>query len=60
MRYFWTLFWSLLLSNMIFYVLSAMQGGEFDAVKAAIFGVVFTVVISIIGAVLPSHEEAAE
>lgn len=57
MRYFWTLIWSLLLSNMIFYVLVSMQGGTFDFVKACIFGVVFTVIISVLGELLPAKSE---
>ncbi|MFD1357273.1 YjzD family protein [Fictibacillus halophilus] len=57
MRYIWTLIWSLLLSNMIFYVLVSMQGGTFDFVKASIFGVIFTVVISVIGELLPAKSE---
>jgi hypothetical protein len=57
MRYIWTLIWSLLLSNMIFYVLVSMQGGTFDFMKALIFGVVFAVLISVLGELLPSKSE---
>jgi hypothetical protein len=57
MRYIWTLIWSLLLSNMMYYVLSSMQGGDFDLLKASIFGVVFAVVISVLGEILPSKSE---
>ncbi|MCK6256731.1 YjzD family protein [Fictibacillus sp. KIGAM418] len=60
MRYFWTLIWSLLLSNMAFYVLASMQGGAYDFAKATTFGVVFAVFIMIIGAVLPNEAETAE
>jgi hypothetical protein len=34
-----------------------MQGGTFDLVKASIFGVIFAVVISILGEILPSQTE---
>jgi Protein of unknown function (DUF2929) len=57
MRFIWTLIWSLLLSNMIFYVLVSMQGGTFDFVKACIFGVIFTIVISVLGGLLPEKSE---
>lgn len=63
MRYFWTLIWSLLLSNMAFYVLESMQGGKYDSSTfqtAIIFGIVFAVFIMIIGAVLPKEAETAE
>ncbi|MDR7071999.1 YjzD family protein [Fictibacillus barbaricus] len=57
MRYIWTFIWSLLLSNMMYYVLVSMQGGTYDLVKASIFGVIFAVVISILGEILPSQTE---
>ncbi|KSU84837.1 YjzD family protein [Fictibacillus enclensis] len=63
MRYIWTIIWSLLLSNMAFYVLESMQGGKYDSATfstASVFGVVFAVFVIIIGAVLPAEAETAE
>jgi hypothetical protein len=34
-----------------------MQGGTFDFVSASIFGVIFTVIISVIGELLPAKSE---
>ncbi|MDN4523676.1 YjzD family protein [Fictibacillus fluitans] len=63
MRYIWTIIWSLLLSNMAFYVLESMQGGKYDSSTfstASFFGIVFAVFVIIIGAVLPGEAETAE
>ncbi|EIT84578.1 hypothetical protein A374_14660 [Fictibacillus macauensis ZFHKF-1] len=60
MRYIWTLIWSLLLSNMAFYVLSSMQGGTFDFKQASIFGVVFAVFIFILSFAIPNKSDAVE
>ncbi|WP_096155156.1 MULTISPECIES: YjzD family protein [Bacillus] len=55
MRFFWTLVWSLLLVNMISYVIASMQGDTYNYVIASGVAVVFTLVISLIGAVLPNE-----
>ena len=54
MRFFWTLVWALLLVNMISYVIASMQGDTYNFVIASGVAVVFTVIVSLIGAVLPN------
>lgn len=49
MRYIWTIIWSLLLTNMSFYVLSSMQGGEYHFTTACIIGFIFALFVIILG-----------
>ncbi|WP_349410242.1 YjzD family protein [Pseudalkalibacillus sp. SCS-8] len=49
MRYIWTIIWALLLSNMAFYVLSSMQGGEYSLLLASVIGLIFSVFVFILG-----------
>jgi hypothetical protein len=49
MRYIWTIIWSFLLSNMAFYVLSSMQGGEYSFYLASGIGLVFALFVFILG-----------
>jgi predicted PurR-regulated permease PerM len=53
MRFFWTLLWAMLLSNMMNYVIGNMQGIGYDFQMATIVAIIFSVVIFIIGAILP-------
>jgi predicted PurR-regulated permease PerM len=53
MRFFWTLFWAMLLSNMMNYVIANMQGLSYNFQLATIVAVIFSVVIFTIGAILP-------
>lgn len=56
MRYFWTIFWAFLLSNMIVYVISSMQATGFSFAQAIILAAVFSVVIFILGDGVVSKE----
>ncbi|WP_408010694.1 YjzD family protein [Pseudalkalibacillus sp. A8] len=49
MRYIWTIIWALLLSNMAFYVLSSMQGGEYSFGLASGIGLVFALFVFVLG-----------
>ena len=53
MRYFWTLFWTVLLMEMVTYVASSMLGFEFKVETGAILGVVTTILLCIIPSILP-------
>jgi predicted PurR-regulated permease PerM len=55
MRFFWTLFWAMLLSNMMNYVIANMQGINYNFQLATIVAVVFSVVIFVIGAIIPDE-----
>ncbi|MFZ3589206.1 YjzD family protein [Bacillus sp. DJP31] len=59
MRYFWTFFWTFLLIQMLFYVISAMQGGTYDFIQGSIIAVVFSLLIFILGDALIPKEPAA-
>lgn len=54
MRYFWTFFWVLLLVEMLSYVVTAMLGVPFDYKLAAILGLLTTVLILIVPAIIPN------
>ncbi|WP_246938625.1 YjzD family protein [Bacillus pinisoli] len=58
MRYFWTLFWTFLLIQMVLYVVSSMQGGTYDFVQGSIIAVVFSILIFILGDALVPKENA--
>ncbi|ART75784.1 YjzD family protein [Sutcliffiella horikoshii] len=55
MRAFWTIFWSLLLINMVSYVVANMQGDTYNYVLASIIAVVFAVLVMLIGEALPNE-----
>lgn len=57
MKYFWTLFWTFLLVQMLNYVAGAMIGVEFDLVTGSIISVVATIIILVVPAVLPNEPE---
>ncbi|WP_270181619.1 YjzD family protein [Alkalihalobacillus sp. CinArs1] len=49
MRYIWAIIWGFLLSNMIFYVLASMQGGQFNFAAAIIFGLIISAASIVLG-----------
>ncbi|OEH91632.1 YjzD family protein [Bacillus solimangrovi] len=49
MRYFWTFFWAFLLSQMITYVVSNMQGASYSFTTGLIFSVILTLTVAILG-----------
>ncbi|KAB2337196.1 YjzD family protein [Cytobacillus depressus] len=53
MRFFWTLFWTFLLVQMLTYVVSSMIGIAFDFKTGSILGVAATIVIFIVTTILP-------
>lgn len=56
MRYFWTLFWSLLLSHMVVYVAGSMNGTGYDFTQGTFAGIIFAVIISVLGDTLVPEE----
>ncbi|MEI5906516.1 YjzD family protein [Bacillus spongiae] len=54
MRYFWTFFWTLLLVEMLSYVVSSMNGIEFNPEAAAILAVITTLLLFVVSAVIPN------
>ncbi|AGX03436.1 MULTISPECIES: YjzD family protein [Bacillaceae] len=57
MKYFWTLFWTFLLVEMLTYVVSSMIGSTFDFVTGAILAAGATILILVLSAIIP--EESA-
>ncbi|RDU35563.1 DUF2929 domain-containing protein [Neobacillus piezotolerans] len=55
MRYFWTLFWVLLLVEMLSYVVTSMIGVAFDFKNAALLGVLTTILILVVPAIIPNE-----
>ncbi|MGX1194831.1 DUF2929 family protein [Metabacillus sp. SLBN-84] len=53
MRFFWTFFWTFLLIQMMVYVVASMTGVAYSFVTASILAVAVTVVILILGEVVP-------
>ena len=62
MRYIVTFIWSFLLVSMLNYVVSSVLGAPFDFKTGAILSVVFSILVFIIGAILPNDPvpEAAD
>lgn len=54
MKYFWTLFWTFLLVQMLTYVVSSMLGVEFDYKVGSIIAIPAAILISIVPMVLPN------
>ncbi|WP_059173006.1 YjzD family protein [Bacillus sp. FJAT-27445] len=55
MRYFWTLFWVLLLVEMLSYVVTSMIGVAFDYKIAALLGILTAVLILVVPAIIPNE-----
>lgn len=55
MQYIVTFIWSFLLVSMLNYVVSAVIGVPFDFQTGAILSVVFSVLIFVIGAIIPNE-----
>ena len=49
MRFFWTLFWSFLLSQMLVYVISSMQGSSYDFNTGIIIAIAMSIAVFILG-----------
>ncbi|MYL32246.1 DUF2929 family protein [Pontibacillus yanchengensis] len=49
MRLFWSIFWGFLLSCMVTYVVSSMNGGAFHLSQAIVLTVAFTLTVLILG-----------
>lgn len=49
MRYFMTIFWSLLISGVVSYVLSSMAGEPFNLSNSIILAIIMTIIIFILG-----------
>jgi predicted PurR-regulated permease PerM len=60
MRFLWTLFWALLLSHMMNYVVANMQGISYDFQMATLVAVIFSLAIFLIGAMLTDNTASTE
>ncbi|MBY0095331.1 YjzD family protein [Mesobacillus maritimus] len=58
MRYFWTLFWTFLLIQMLTYVTGSMMGVGYDLQTGIILTVVSAILVFIIPLVLPADGPA--
>ncbi|MFD2443176.1 YjzD family protein [Bacillus sp. CGMCC 1.16607] len=62
MRYFWTLFWTFLLVQMLNYVVTSMTGTTYDFNTGTIISVIVAVLIFVVTLVIPNepvdHHEA--
>jgi hypothetical protein len=54
MSYFWTLFWTFLLVQMLNYVVTSMTGATFDFVTGSILAVIVTVLLFVVSAIIPN------
>jgi hypothetical protein len=54
LKYFWTIFWTFLLVLMLSYVAGSMVGVAFDFQTAAILGIVTSILLFILPAILPN------
>ncbi|WP_018665219.1 YjzD family protein [Heyndrickxia acidiproducens] len=60
MKYFFTLFWVFLLTQMLGYVGSSMTGTTYSVKTMAVVSLVLTVLIFIVDAILPKHVSVKE
>lgn len=60
MKYFWTLFWTFVLVQMLTYVASSMIGTAFDFKTGAILGVIATILILIVPSIIPNEPSGKE
>ncbi len=60
LRYFWTLFWTFLLMQMLTYVVSSMTGAAFDFQTGLILTVAATILIFVISAIIPNEPNGHE
>jgi uncharacterized membrane protein len=60
MKYFWTLFWTFLLVQMLGYVGSSMTNTDYSMKTMSILGVVVAILICVISAIIPSSPTAEE
>jgi hypothetical protein len=60
MRYFWAIFWTFLLMQMLTYVVGSMIGVAFDVNTGTILAVVSVIVIFAISAVLPKNDPTGD
>ncbi|PKG25522.1 YjzD family protein [Niallia nealsonii] len=62
MRYLFTFIWSFLLAQMLTYVVSSMNGNSFSLGTGFILSIIFTVLVFVLGAIIPNepnHKESA-
>ncbi|MBO0431107.1 MULTISPECIES: YjzD family protein [unclassified Enterococcus] len=59
MRYIVTLFWSLVLGQVVGYIGGALTQGTYDFTLTAILSLVTGIIIILIGAVAPTKKEAS-
>ncbi|ALA71092.1 DeoR faimly transcriptional regulator [Geobacillus stearothermophilus 10] len=55
MRLFWTFFWTFLLVQMATYVMGSMQGISYNFTTGALLGVIVTVLIIVVAALIPDE-----
>ncbi len=55
MRFFWTLFWTFLLVEMLTYVVSSMSGVEVNFATGGIVSIIVTVLILIATTIIPKE-----
>lgn len=55
MKYFWTLIWTFLLVQMASYVIGSMQSATYDFVTASVVAVIVTVLIIVLGSLIPNE-----
>lgn len=60
MRYIATIFWAFLLSQMLTYVVSSMNGMAYSFNMGLILTVIFSVLIFVLAAIIPKEPENGE
>lgn len=60
MQYIMTFFWSVLLVSMVNYVVSSVMGAEFNFNTGVTIALVFSVLIFIVGAIIPNDPIPAD
>lgn len=59
MKYFWTLFWTFLLVQMLYYVAGSMTGAVYDLKLGALLSVGVTILILLISTIIPNESNGS-
>lgn len=60
MKYIMTFIWSIILTHVLGYVVSSVQGTESNMTLLTIIGVILALIIFVLDAILPKNEAIAE
>ncbi|ASB90134.1 YjzD family protein [Bacillus sonorensis] len=58
MRFIVTFIWTFILTQMACYIIGAMGGAEYDFTLSSIMGIIITVIVIVLGEIMPVQKDA--